>query len=404
MGDKTTSRIMSYLRRVIGRPQPTSGRGPLVDMSLPIKLHSTLFNIRDVSLYTIREALAGESARAVRQKLYTELLAVGERGAGVNPDALPEPLIQEELNCMILAFLNAIQAITGKSQAEGLASRITNISMRAEAIAIEEGRGIENAQRSSHFVGIVLNEKGLISLRNDVSHNPITTAEALFLGNTFMVLNKKSEWHAVCVVPIVNATFDRFALEIDSMGGYQRVLSVDQFLDYTLLTEEYDYLLFKINAAPAERGQPPKPPLVELSAEGEERKPPEESSAQLAEVVGQWELDEENLKECEERMTPWISLKKYLFEKRAITLVVNDTEKAREVAKKDALALFFVEGASEEDQLHLGLRALDWFERMSQELNQEVLSFDRTNIRKFTIRQGSGVIEGEAVYVIKISW
>ena len=181
-------------------------------------------SVRQPSILDYRSILSGPQSLRVKNYLKDQMhtIATGPGGVINCGEWLPEVLSQRGLECQTLTLLNGIQAIGGKQAIEGLDPD----ELRREAQEFSSSGSF-----SMMDIGYVLQGKNKVIVKGMFS-NPLQELESLYFSERrFLGRAEGSAFHIYCLLPVKNPADERFILKVDSLGGKQEYLSIDDFFE-----------------------------------------------------------------------------------------------------------------------------------------------------------------------------
>jgi hypothetical protein len=189
-----------------------------------LPLRPDLSNLSEIRLPALKEALVGSDRGNIFNKLLESMVAEARKGFGIAEELIPNPLMQEELECQTLALINGIYAVTNDGKmAKSLFDQIPRIRAAADKISEDGGDKIVAVAQC------LFEQKVLQPLSPQI--NPIATTIRLFSQRCFYGV--AMDEHAFCCIPLARATLDRFVVKLDSRYG-KEILSAREFAEIAL--------------------------------------------------------------------------------------------------------------------------------------------------------------------------
>lgn len=181
-------------------------------------------SVRQPSVMEYGDILSGSQSLQIKNYLKDQMriIATGPGGVINCGEWLPEVLSQKGLECQTLTLLNGIQAIGGKQSIAGLDPN----ELRREALKFSSTGSL-----SMMDIAYVLQEKNKLIMKG-MFPNPLQELESLYFSERrFLGRAESSAFHIYCLLPVKNPTDERFILKVDSLGGKQEYLSMDDFFE-----------------------------------------------------------------------------------------------------------------------------------------------------------------------------
>lgn len=181
------------------------------------------------------------------------MLAAGQSGQGVALREIPEPITQRGLECQTMAIINGIRAVGEEKKLASISSdirglvtqvrvRIQQAGLRGETGSFDIDTG-STVDTQAHFsmsnVAIELPRLGVPLRRLTTADNPLKLARDLFRPKRFMGISKGNAWHATSIIPLAEASPEQFVVELDSLRGTKRVMSLQEFLQLTVNKDSF---------------------------------------------------------------------------------------------------------------------------------------------------------------------
>ncbi|HBF12170.1 MAG TPA: hypothetical protein DDW49_02065, partial [Deltaproteobacteria bacterium] len=205
-----------------------------IDMASPSpSLKHDELNFLGMPVQQFMQLIQGSQRNEILEAVRAQMLALAQRGQGVDLSSQPFPFVQRGLTCSVLVYLNGVLFLRGPHATAGLEHCVDQI-MR------DKGDDPYNIFKTRD---VLRNASWPVIGYDNTAYNPVDLVQRLFSGDAFIIFNIESRWHCVAFIPLTNPTAEHFVASVSSLPGCNvqfpnlvNILNLDEFLQLVIQT------------------------------------------------------------------------------------------------------------------------------------------------------------------------